>query len=332
MNSARRIALGHFAVSTLASIPCLALPGAAGCENESPSPQTFAPEGGSAAEGGVDSALEGGRDPVREARADVGEDDGSMMGTTPPSDAAAEGESAGDATPFEDGSAPCASLFCEDFETGQIVPATWDINATAGNTVTVQQTKVAHGRYAAQFHAAPSSMGYDFLIAKNAPSQLRTHHFGRAYVLVDPKLPGGHTGLMFAGSSGFPRLKYLEVAGIRGGWQLSFVQLVGAPTGEVDFHIGCAGNSSCTPTIRMPLQTWTCIEWEFNDQPDQIALTDDRNPIAVASPILFNNQATGLVGGFTDFGFGFYDWHPESFAFDVYYDDIALDTKPIGCL
>ncbi len=33
-----------------------------------------------------------------------------------------------------------------------------------------------------------------------------------------------------------------------------------------------------------------------------------------------------------DFGFGFYDWHPGNFPFDVYYDDIVLDTKRVGCL
>jgi len=26
---------------------------------------------------------------------------------------------------------------------------------------------------------------------------------------------------------------------------------------------------------------------------------------------LFNNMDRGLIGAFTDFGFGFYDWHPR---------------------
>ena len=52
----------------------------------------------------------------------------------------------------------------------------------------------------------------------------------------------------------------------------------------------------------------------------------------VSGTPIFNNMTSGLVGGFTDFGFGFYDWHPGGFDFDVYYDDIVLDTKRIGCL
>jgi hypothetical protein len=34
------------------------------------------------------------------------------------------------------------------------------------------------------------------------------------------------------------------------------------------------------PDLQMPVQTWTCIEWEFIDQPDQIALTVDVPDVA----------------------------------------------------
>jgi hypothetical protein len=233
--------------------------------------------------------------------------------------------------PPDGGAVACTSLFCEDFEGGQIDPARWSTQTSGGHAVMIEQTKVAHGKYAAQFHAPAGATGYDFLITRNAPAALKTHHFGRAYVMVAPKLPVGHTGLMFAGSDGFPRWKYLEIAGIRGGWQLSYVTLTGAD-GETDFHLGCAGNSRCVPDLRMAAASWLCVEWEFNDQPDQITLSADGKPVGAAPAISFGNQMSGLVGGFTSFGFGFYDWHPDNFAFDVYYDDLALDTRPIGCL
>ena len=42
---------------------------------------------------------------------------------------------------------------------------------------------------------------------------------------------------------------------------------------------------------------------------------------------------SGLIGAFTDFGFGFYDWHQTGRpAFDLYYDDIVLNTERVGCL
>jgi hypothetical protein len=46
---------------------------------------------------------------------------------------------------------------------------------------------------------------------------------------------------------------------------------------------------------------------------------------------LYNGKSSGLIGSFTEFGFGFHDWHPNK-PFDLYYDDIVLDTKHVGCL
>jgi len=92
--------------------------------------------------------------------------------------------------------------------------------------------------------------------------------------------------------------------------------------------------------------TWVCLQWEFNDNPDEIHVWNNNVPIGsltnqdiayppghtLGSP-LFNNMNSGIIGGFAAFGFGFYDWHPSAgFTFDVYYDDIVLDTKPVSCL
>src|SRR5206468_2014645 len=45
---------------------------------------------------------------------------------------------------------------------------------------------------------------------------------------------------------------------------------------------------------------------------------------------LYQGKSSGLIGGFDTFGVGFHDWHPAK-AFDVYYDDVVLDSKRIGC-
>jgi hypothetical protein len=46
---------------------------------------------------------------------------------------------------------------------------------------------------------------------------------------------------------------------------------------------------------------------------------------------LYNGTSSGLIGSYNLFGFGFHDWHPSK-PFDLYYDDIVLDTKRVGCL
>jgi hypothetical protein len=139
--------------------------------------------------------------------------------------------------------------------------------------------------------------------------------------------------MVWAGTTGFPRPTYMEISNINGGWQIGFVKNMGSPIGEEQFY----------PPGQVPVMTWTCLEWEFNDEPDSIVqwvdnklvgTFDDQHisypPGHVPGSPIFDGKSSGLVGGFVDFGFGIYDWHPVN-AFDLYYDDIVLDTKRIGC-
>ena len=240
-----------------------------------------------------------------------------------PTEAAPPAPDAAPATP-EAGSDDASSgpLFHEDFERGAIDPSVWATQTSGGQTPgTVQTAIVAHGKYAVQFHANPSVVSYDFIITKSAPAGLRGHHFGRAYFFISPKPPDQHTEFLFAGTSGFPKLKYIEVAGIGTGWQLTYVDLTAAAAVET------YASGGSTPLVR-----WFCLEWEFNDTPDQATVFVDGAQSYTFPNIASGGKTTALVGGFTDFGFGYYAWHPATYAFDVYYDDIALDTKRVGCL
>jgi hypothetical protein len=271
-----------------------------------------------------------------------GSGSGGMVGPT--SDAGSGGadsptDAAGDAPANgPDGGGACSGLFCEDFEQGQIDPAKWSTPQIGTATMTVQQKIVAHGKYAVQFHgaAAPNANDYSYIIAKNAPAPLQKHNFGRAYFYTAPKPHDIDMGLIFGGTAGFPKPTYMSIANHAAGWQLGFIKLMGTPGGERQAY----------PTGDIPVATWLCLEWEFNDQPDEINVWGDGKVIGslnnktVAYPggiapgtPLYNNTDMDLIGGFTDFGFGFYDWHPQGRpAFDVYYDDIVLDTKRVGCL
>ena len=87
-----------------------------------------------------------------------------------------------------------------------------------------------------------------------------------------------------------------------------------------------------------------CVEWELEDQPERITLwvggtqagIFDNMHISYSSDgtksggTFYQGKTSGLIGAFDTFGIGFHDWHPTK-AFDVYYDDVVLDTKRIGC-
>jgi hypothetical protein len=258
-------------------------------------------------------------------------------------DAAAE---TGDAAAEEAERAPeCAGLFCEDFESGQIDPDKWDLRTGVGGTLVVQEQRVAHGKFALQVHGVAGPADYALIVTKAAPAALRGAHFGRVTFFITPKpLTSGHTQMFFAGTNGpgvangpgpFPKLRYLEVANINGGWQIGFDLLDVAPlVEEVAYPAGAP---------RLPTEAWTCLEWQFTDEPDVVNLWvdgqatgtfDDRH---VSYPSghtpgtpLSNGTSSGLIGGFTMFGLGFHDWHPNK-AFDLFYDDLVLDTKRVGC-
>jgi len=240
----------------------------------------------------------------------------------------------------------CSGLLCEDFEQGMIDPTKWDVKEGAGGTAVVQTTKVAHGKYALQVHGLASGPDdYALIVSKNAPAPLNGAHFGRANFFITPKPTSLHIQMVFAGKNGtgtatgpapLPKLRYMEVASINGGWQAGFDLLDISPLVE---EVAYAPGSP-----QVPSAVWTCLEWQFTDAPDTVNFWIDGKAIGtfddqhVSYPSghtpgtpLYNGSSSGLIGGFELFGFGFHDWHPSK-AFDLYYDDIVLDTKRVNCL
>ncbi|HEX4405676.1 MAG TPA: hypothetical protein VH560_12650 [Polyangia bacterium] len=244
----------------------------------------------------------------------------------------------------EHGASGCAGLFCEDFESGALDPAKWAVTSGVNHVddatppSVLETTMVAHGQYAAHFHGKGNVSNDDaFIVTKALPPALLTHHFGRLYFYVSVKPTSGHTMMVLGGSAAMsanPTLRDFEVATINGGWQLGFDQLNMSPSGEEVFY----------PTGQVPVAKWTCLEWEMNDAPDSDSLWIDGKSLGtlddehinypsghVAGAPIFNGKSSGLIGGFTTYSFGFYDWHPNV-DFDIYYDDLVLDTTRVGCL
>jgi hypothetical protein len=211
-------------------------------------------------------------------------------------------------------------LFSEDFESGGLDKNIWSQEVTGDNVLKVQQDKAAHGKYALLARCpAPSQRTYAFIVAKNLPEAVRQRHFGRAYVYITPKLPDRHTIFLTAGTPGFPKYKYQEVATLNGRFQLTYVDQV---NGGEDWHTG--GNN-------VPLDRWFLLEWEFNDHPDTATVwVDGEKTYETPFTVKASGATTDLVGGFTDVAFGFRLWGAAPNAFDVYYDDIAIDTARIG--
>lgn len=242
-------------------------------------------------------------------------------------------------------------IFSEDFESGSLNPAVWDVRTAGDVKVIVQQSQVAHGKNALQVHY-PKGGGrnYGFIVATHLPDSVRTHCFGRAYVFISPGMPSSHDVLLNAGSSGYPNSNFLEV-GVSGGKNVFVSYQQNGP--------GVQRGETLVPGHPYPVGRWFCLEWEFSDHPDHIMVWIDGEPAdelgnftvtpgkpqklaafgappaaaAPSAPADLNAlQGTDLVKGFADFAFGFRSWGAGRADFDIYYDDIVIDTKRIGPL
>ncbi len=265
---------------------------------------------------------------------------GRLARAAPPAGVARGGAagSAGRAGSSGGGGAGCPGLVCEDFESGAIDAQKWQ-TLTSGGTAAVQTQQVAHGTYALHLHGLGSgSDDWAMLVVKNVPAGLKgTTTFGRMNVYWGAEAAVSlHAQFPFAGSNGtgsttgpapFPKLRYLEVGSYFGGWQLGMDLLDVSDSVERVSH----------PSGKWPTNKWFCMEWEFEDQPDRITLWVNGTEVgtmdstnAGSNGSLYQDKSSGIIGSFDTFGIGFHDWHPAK-AFDVYYDDIVLDAKRIGC-
>lgn len=247
------------------------------------------------------------------------------------------------------GTLACAGLVCEDFETGQIDAQKWDLSMGGGGSLVVQTQLVAHGKYAMHLQAPSGpSVNSAKLTLKDVPAALKgATTFGRAYIYVTPAADASiHIGLAQAGhSSGGAdggasgsRPRYFEVGINSGSWQLAFDLADVTPLVEEVAY----------PRKAVPTNRWACVEWQFEDVPDRVTLwvdgtqqgMFDNTDIGYASPgpvpksgePLYNGTSSNIIGGFdTLFALGYTDFHPQK-AFDIYYDDVVLDSKRVGCL
>jgi hypothetical protein len=225
------------------------------------------------------------------------------------------------------GGSRCPHLFCEDFESGSLDRNVWSIETGGGPTIAIEDHIVSHGTHAMHLHIPgsppPGAGGYAFIITKNAPTALRSHHFGRANIHATPRIPSGNQQLLIAGTGAVPALDHLFVAVRAVGWMRRLELKTVSEQAETWL------NQSSVPDAR-----WACFEWEMDASPGRISLFVDGKPLGAFNAAV---GADPLSFGFDVFGFGFYGASPNTGPvadqpIDLYYDDIALDAERIGCL
>jgi hypothetical protein len=226
-------------------------------------------------------------------------------------------------------------VFTETFESGKVDPAVWDTRVAGTATVSVDAVEGAHGKYALHIHYPDMARGsYAFVVATHLPDSVRTHFFGRAYMKIEPGLGTTHNPLIFAGEAGWPLSKFQEIGTSRGLWMPSYQEnksLAGQGRGEITYR------ADSMP----PMHEWFLLEWEFSDDPSSIQMWVNGEKCMIPRgeekvdrvKFVWPKDSTndkGIVGGYTEFGFGARVWGAPMQGFDVYYDDVQIDTKRLG--
>ena len=218
----------------------------------------------------------------------------------------------------------------------------------------VQPQTVAHGKYALHVHDTGTAGDFATILTKDVPVALQGAGpiFGRVYVQTAMSIGGTHIQLGFAGTTRDPNLgpaimtkninfNYMEFAYFANSWQLGFDLFTPAPSVAKGF----VEEASYPPARdKYPVATWSCIEWEFGDDPDamvlwvdgkQMAQLDaqhiDYTSVTKTSGSVLNGLSSGIIGGFSFYGLGIHNWGAST-TVDTYYDDLVLDTKRVGCL
>jgi hypothetical protein len=284
--------------------------------------------------------------------------------TASPLDAPAPADAPTDPPSMDARAGACAGLFCEDFEQGQLDPAKWQSQTGGSGMATVQEQTVAHGRYALHVHGSGVTGHFATVLTRNVPAALRGAGpvFGRVYLYLGTSIGGTHIQLGLAGTTGDPNVaptiststtvtvtspmksinfNYMEFAYFANSWQLGFDLFNPAPTIAKQF----VEEASYPPARdRYPVATWSCVEWRFGDDPADMSLWVDGTQMdqlnaqhidfsttAKTPGSVLNGQSSGIIGGFSFYGLGFHNWGASG-AVDLYYDDLVLDTRRVGCL
>jgi hypothetical protein len=224
----------------------------------------------------------------------------------------------------------------ESFESGKIDPAIWEERVSGTATLTVEPVEGARGKNALHVHYPdmPPRNTYAFIVATHLPDSVKTHFFGRAWMKITANVTPTHNPLIFAGEPGWPISKFDEIGLSRRDWMPSYQEnksAAGQGRGEVTYR------TETNP----PFDKWFLLEWEFNDDPAAITMWVDGEQLSntmsgeKVDMVKFtwpkgSTTASGLVGGYKEFGFGIRAWQAPMNGFDVYYDDIAIGTSRIG--
>ncbi len=234
------------------------------------------------------------------------------------------------------GASRCATAgvqLCEDFESGSIDAATWTVS---GTTPVVDGLQHARGSHA--LHITQSGNGLSYIKETKTFPEPHDTYFGRAFFYFKslPTPPGmtyAHWTILAASGTGVPG--EIRVSGqLQNGSNLFGV----GTDNRTDGGTGDWTNSDEDPAgspSPVPLGQWICIEWMHEGDTNETAFwwDDVSHPsLSTTSSVHGGNPVPFLLPEFTSLWIGWQEYQTSTEPFELWVDEIAIDSARIGCV
>jgi hypothetical protein len=243
--------------------------------------------------------------------------------TSNPTQDDSDGDGVGDACSTSDGGAhdlsgdggvvgcPTDVAFCEDFETGIANPSRW-VTEEVTSAVRVGTDMPHRGQYAMHVHSNAAAAG--------------TNIFGQ--IAESQTFAGGQPPLMSVRTFVYlpdNPISFTLLGTTEKNAPYHDLELI-VDSGVISLWNGVIGQFTTGKLV--PLAQWLCVEWHIFSAGEMRVFVDD-----VEMTQLHVFQGTVPASPLSKLSFGIDVYQPTASVnpYDVWVDDIIVDTKPIGC-
>ena len=234
------------------------------------------------------------------------------------------------------GSSRCGTagvLLCEDFETGTLDTNTWKVTGTPPK---IDGLQFARGAKALHVSIVGNGASYiketkTFPVANNA-------YWGRMFVYFHqmPQTPMSYAHWTFAAASGTGTTGEIRLSGQMQNTKNIFG--VGTDSGSDPNGTGDWTNSDKDPNNApkpVPQDEWLCIEWMNKGDTSETKFFWD----ATEHPSLYTSKTVHggntkpyVLPQFTSQWVGWQEYQTSTLPFELWIDEVAIDTQRIGCV
>jgi hypothetical protein len=285
--------------------------------------------------GGPDS---GGSD----AASDVGTGSGSLIEASSGDSAGPAGDGGSSARDFSTdrtqffGASRCAQAgvqLCEDFESGILDKTTWSVQGTPP-VIDGQE----HARGSRALHITQPGNGLSYIKETKTFPEMNDTYWGRIFVFFKslPAAPLTYAHWTFIAASGTGVSGEIRVSGqLQNGGNLFGV--------GTDNRVDDAGTGDWTSSdddppkapVAVPLNQWICIEWLHKGDTNETRFYWDgvEHPsLSTSATVHGGNSNPFLLPQFTNVWIGWQEYQTTTESFELWIDEIAIDSARIGCV